>query len=134
MGRLWQTVILIQENPVFEFLPIEHEIKMEQLKYYQALSHSDKQGVCTAFVEYMLKMIRASLTKLNSQHRINLTQDERIRYFKDNFKGIEFARKDYLEKFKDISTATATRDMKKGIEENLWKKIGDNRTTLYVMK
>ncbi len=41
----------------------------------------------------------------------------------------EFARKDYLEMFKDISTATATRDLKKEIEEKLWTKSGENRTT-----
>ncbi len=134
MGRLWQTVILIQENPVFEFLPIEHEIKSEQLKYYEALSISDKRGDCTVFIEYMLKMIKESLTKLISQQRVNLSNDERLKYFKQNFKQREFVRKDYLEMFKDISTATATRDMKKGIEANLWKKTGNNRTTKYVMK
>jgi len=117
MGRLWQTVILIQENPVFEYLPIEHEIKSQQLNYYHALSQSDKQGVCTIFVEYMLNIIKASLSKLISQQRVNLSDDERPKYFKENFKEKEFVRKDYLEMFRDISTATATRDMKKGIEE-----------------
>ena len=134
MGRLWQTVILIQENPVFEFLPIEHEIKAEQLKYYEALSRSDKEGVCTVFVEYMLTMIKQSLEKLINGQRVKLSDNERPRYFKENYKVIEFARKDYLEMFKDISTATATRDLKKGIDENLWEKYGDNRTTIYKMK
>ena len=40
-------------------------------------------------------------------------------------------RKDYLKIFKEISVATATRDMKKGIELKAWTKIGDNRTTKY---
>ena len=134
MGRLWQTVILINENPVFEFLPIEHEIKSEQLKYYNALSISDKQGVCTVFVEYMLEMIKKSLTKLIGQQRVNLSDDDRPKYFIDNFSKKEFVRKDYLEMFKDISTATATRDLKKGLEEDLWEKIGNNRTTKYTIK
>lgn len=134
MGRLWQTVILMAKNPVFEFLPIEHAIKSEQPNYYNALAASDKQGVCTVFVEYMLEMIRKSLENLISHQRVSLTEDDRLNYFKENYNRREFVRKDYLEMFRDISTATATRDLKKGIVEKLWKKIGDNRTTRYVME
>ena len=134
LGRLWQTVILIQENPVFEYLPIEHEIKSQQLNYYDVLSASDKQGVCTVFIEYMLRIIMESLNTLIAQQRINLTDDDRIQYFKENFQGLEFARNDYLDMFKDISTATATRDVKKGLRELLWTKVGDNRTTRYIIK
>ena len=133
MGRLWQTVILMQENPVFEFLPVEFEIKSKQAKYYEALALSDELGVCTAFVEYMLGVIKDSLDTLLASQRIHLTGEDRIYYFKSNFSKTEFVRKDYLEMFKDISTATATRDMKKGIERSIWKKIGENRTTKYQM-
>jgi len=134
MGRLWQTVILMKENPVFEYLPIEHEIKIEQENYYKALSISDKQGVCTAFVEYMLLMIKKSLALLIQNQRVNLSEVDRLNYFKEHFKKDEFARKDYLEMFKDISTATATRDLKKGVEEKFLEKIGDNRLTKYKFK
>ena len=133
MGRLWQTVILMKENPVFEFLPIEHEIKIQQQNYYNALGKSDKEGVCTVFVEFMLEKIKTSLNELITGQRNNLSDEERIKYFWSNFEGEEFARKDYLELFKEISLATATRDMKKGIELKLWEKIGDNRTTKYRM-
>ncbi len=133
MGRLWQTVILINENPVFEFLPIEHEIKIEQQKYYDALAQSDKAGLCTIFVEFMLEKIKTSLMQLISGQRNNLTDVERIKYFWTNYERETFARKDYLEVFKEISIATATRDMKKGIDLNYWEKIGDNRTTKYKM-
>ena len=131
MGRLWQTVILMKENPVFEFLPIEHEIKIQQQTYYDALGMSDKEGVCTVFVEFMLEKIESSLNKLIKGQRSNLDDEERIKYFLSNFEGEEFVRKDYLELFKEISLPTASRDMKKGIEMNFWKKIGDNRTTKY---
>ena len=131
LGRLWQTVILMKDNPVFEFLPIEHEIKLHQKKYYEALSSSDKAGLCTSFVEYMLMKIEQSLTSLISGQRNPLDDEERVQYFVNNYDKKEFARKEYLEIFKDISVATATRDMKKGIELELWKKEGDNRTTKY---
>jgi len=42
MGRLWQTVILMNEFPIFEFLPFETLISKNQAQYFQALSQSDK--------------------------------------------------------------------------------------------
>src|SRR5574343_701204 len=60
MGRLWQTLLLIQEYPLFEFLPFETLISKNQKKYYQALSNSDKQGESTIFSEVMLKRVSES--------------------------------------------------------------------------
>ena len=44
MGRLWQTLILMQQYPVFEYLPVESLIKENQEAYYQALGKSDATG------------------------------------------------------------------------------------------
>ena len=36
--------------------------------------------------------------------------------------------------FKDISSATASRDLKKGVELNLFEKIGEKNKTIYLLK
>ncbi|MCK5776137.1 MAG: Fic family protein, partial [Bacteroidales bacterium] len=54
MGRLWQTLILMDKYPVFEFLPFETLINENQEEYYNALSISDKSGSSTTFIEFML--------------------------------------------------------------------------------
>ena len=131
MGRLWQTIILMKENPVFEYLPIEEEVRNTQKEYYERLSISDKQGVSTVFVEYMLGIISKSLTKLISSQRTQLNDVERIQYFIDNFEGTEFSRKEYLNLFKDISTSTASRDLTKGVKNGKFEREGDDRTTKY---
>lgn len=131
MGRLWQTIILMKENPVFEYLPIEEEVRNTQKEYYERLSISDKQGVSTVFVEYMLGIISKSLTKLISSQRTQLNDVERIQYFIDNFEGTEFSRKEYLNLFKDISTSTASRDLTKGVKIGKFGREGDDRTTKY---
>ena len=64
MGRLWQTLILMQDYPIFEFLPFETLISKNQKEYYNALSISDKEGKSTKFIEYMLKIIESSLSEL----------------------------------------------------------------------
>ncbi|MCB9082319.1 MAG: Fic family protein [Lewinellaceae bacterium] len=134
MGRLWQTLILMQENPVFEYLPIEIEIKKNQGSYYEALSKSDKEGLCTKFVEFMLSMIKISLSELIEDQRKSFSDEERLQYFKEQTALKEFTRKDYLRVFKDISTATATRDLKKGVALGILKKKGDNRLAKYEFK
>lgn len=131
MGRLWQTLILMQENPVFEYLPIEMEIKSNQERYYKVLSESDKEGLCTKFIEFMMEMIKISLSQLIAEQRSSFSDEERLQYFKEQTENNEFTRKDYLTVFKNISTATATRDLKKGVELGMLKKKGDNRLTKY---
>ena len=133
MGRLWQTVILMEKYPVFEFLPFETLISKNQEEYYKALSISDKSGNSTPFIEFMLTQIDLSLEELLSYNAANLTQVERIEYFISSSKE-QFSRKDYMNIFKNISTATASRDLKKGIDLDLIEKIGDKNKTKYKKK
>jgi len=130
MGRLWQTVILMKEYPVFEFLPFETLISKMQAGYYKALSVSDKSGKSTVFMEYMLEIIDKSLGELLNYNNRVLTETDRINYFVQIGKD-EFTRKDYMNIFKDISSATASRDLKKGVELKLFKKYGTNNVSNY---
>ena len=132
MGRLWQTVILINDYQIFEFLPFETLISATQDEYYKSLSMSDKSGKSTPFIEYMLGVIEKSLSQLlNYNNRIQKDID-RLEYFlNQGYK--EFSRKDYMNVFKDIASATASRDLKKGIELNLFKSSGQLNKTKYIV-
>lgn len=130
MGRLWQTLILIQEYHVFEFLPFETLISQNQEAYYNALSQSDKEGKSTKFIEYMLQIIDNSLSELLMNSSKKLSDEDRINIFLENNDN-EFSRKDYMIYFKDISSATASRDLKNAVEKNLILKSGDKKTTIY---
>lgn len=131
MGRLWQTVILMRVNPVFEYLPIEQEIKNSQEDYYNVLGQCDREGLSTKFVEYMLDKIRLSLEELVGKQRDNFTDTERLKYFLGQLDSGEFTRKDYLRVFPGISTATATRDLRRGVEEGLLVREGSDRQAKY---
>jgi len=133
MGRLWQTLILSAEYPVFEFLPFETLISKTQDEYYKSLALSDKSGKSTIFIEYMLGVIEKSLeTLLNYNNRV-LKDIDRLEYFlKLGIK--EFNRKDYMNIFKDLSSATASRDLKKGMEMNLFESFGHLNKTRYIVR
>lgn len=133
MGRLWQTLILKDKYPVFEFIPFETLISKNQERYYKALSDSDKLGMSTSFIEYMLEVIDSSINELLNFNNRTLTEKDRLEYFSSLNKS-EFSRKDYMDIFKDISSATASRDLKKGVDINLFQKIGEKNKTKYIMK
>lgn len=130
MGRLWQTIILMQKYPVFEFLPFETLISKTQTDYYKVLSLCDKMGDSTLFIEYMLDVIDQSLGALLIFNNRTLTANDRIEYFIKSGKK-KFSRKDYMNVFKDISSATATRDLNKAVEKNLLEKQGEDNKTFY---
>lgn len=134
MGRLWQTVILMVYNKVFEFLPIEQQIKNNQQEYYDVLAVADKQGLSTKFIEYMLKQIKDSLENLINSQRVRFSDIERLNYFIELNGGKEFSRKEYMKVFKEISSSTASRDLRKGVEGGLFIKVGSDRMTRYKVK
>jgi len=131
IGRLWQTVILRQYSPVFEFLPIDSLIKSRQSEYYQVLGESDNKGDSTEFIEFMLQIINESLEELLTNQNVNLTSQDRMTIFKEIIGKSSFKRQDYLRSFKDISTATASRDLKIAVDNGILHKSGDKRTTSY---
>ena len=133
MGRLWQTLILMQDYPIFEYLPFETLIAKNQNEYYLALSISDKEGKSTKFIEYMLGIIDQSLSELLENSTKKLRVKDRVQLFLENNKN-EFKRKDYLKYFKDISSATASRDLKYAVENNMILKRGDKKTSTYRKK
>ena len=130
IGRLWQTIILMEKYPVFEFLPFESLINKTQNEYYQSLALSDKAGNSTVFIEYMLHVIDQSLGELLNFKNRTLREMDRIEYFL-KISSNQFTRKDYMNTFKDISTATASRDLKKATELNLITKQGKDNQTVY---
>jgi Fic family protein len=133
MGRLWQTLILMNEFPVFQFLPFETLISKKQKEYYSVLSKSDKVGNSTPFIEFMLKIIDNSLAELLQYKGRIMTDIDRIEHYLSIGKK-EFTRKDYMAVFKDISPATASRDLKKAIQLKKIIQTGVKNTTKYRIK
>ena len=133
MGRLWQSLILMSEYAVFEFLPFEALISKTQDDYYKSLALSDKSGKSTIFIEYMLDVIEKSLKNLLNYNNRVLKDTDRLEYFL-NLGIKEFNRKDYMNVFKDLSSATASRDLKKGMEMNMFESIGKFNKTKYILK
>jgi len=131
MGRLWQTRLLMEENPIFEYVPIEETIKINQSEYYNILEKCDNTGKSTEFIGFMLNLINESLRntiKISKTPSIDYNLRTEYALSKlDNW----FDRKEYMTINKGISTATASRDLKKMIEEGKIESKGSGRSTIY---
>lgn len=66
MGRLWQQLILMQENPIFEMISVESVVRERQAEYYRVLGNCDKSGESTEFIEYSLGTILDALKVIAS--------------------------------------------------------------------
>lgn len=133
MGRLWQTLILKEAYPIFEFLPFETLIFETQHEYYNALATSDKTGKSTVFISYMLSVIDQALADMLKFNNQTMNGDERLAYFMRSAKG-SFSRKEYMDVFKNISSATASRDLQKGVSYGYFEKKGEKNKTVYTLK
>lgn len=79
----------------------------------------------------MLDVIKISLENLISEQSKTLNDEERLKYFQEHSELKEFTRKDYMNMFKTISSATATRDLKKGVDKGILERKGENRLSKY---
>ena len=131
MGRLWQTVLLMQHYPLFEFLPIETLIKQHQQIYYNTLAKCDALGESTLFIEFMLGIIDKALEQLLTTQPAHLKGVDRIKLYQSVVKEKEFARREYMQHFKDISASTASRDLREATDKGILVKTGDGRNTVY---
>ena len=61
IGRLWHTLLLSRWAPIFAWLPVESIIHENQQGYYDAINASNDAGASTAFIEFMLSVIKSSL-------------------------------------------------------------------------
>lgn len=73
MGRLWQSLILGQLNPIFHHLPIENMVYANQEAYYDAIAKSTKMADSGAFIDFMLSEILATLKLQKEDGTVNGT-------------------------------------------------------------
>ena len=75
MARLWQNIILSKWKELFEYLPIELQIKKYQEEYYKAINNCNHKGESTEFVEFILKMIDEVLDETINTSTSPLTEE-----------------------------------------------------------
>ncbi|MBS1943857.1 MAG: Fic family protein, partial [Bacteroidetes bacterium] len=131
IARLWQKLMLMQQWPVFSFLPVEGFIAEHRAGYYAALEHADRQEDCGAFITFLMERIDEALHELLSRERTVLAPQDRLSAFLLARDRGRFTRKDYRRMFPELSTATTSRDLAGAVREGRLLRTGTGRVAWY---
>lgn len=132
IGRLWQQLLLMKEDEVFEYIPVEELIKDNQEGYYRVLGECDKKGDSTPFIEFSLDKILKSMQLYNQATTLSMTDStSRLHYASSKLSKEWFSRKDYQSIHRDISSATASRDLHFGVINKILLRKGEKNQVLY---
>lgn len=69
MGRMWQTLLLMQWKPIFAWIPVETIVKEHQHDYYAAIAKSDSEANSTAFITFMLQCLMQALQEIEESNQ-----------------------------------------------------------------
>ena len=78
MARLWQTILLTEWNPVFQYIPLESQIEKFQDGYYDAIAECNAKGNSTRFIEFMLARISEVLDEVLKQSHADAGNSEYV--------------------------------------------------------
>jgi len=96
------------------------------------LGGSDKAGESTGFIEFSLDMVRQALEGFVDAIRpAPSTTETRLDRAESHFGDEAFSRKHYMRLHRRISPATASRDLRSGVETDRLSKKGDRARTAY---
>jgi Fic family protein len=100
--------------------------------YYHVLAECDQEAESTKFIEYSLKKILQTLENyINSLSGKPMDANARLNFLKNKFNHNWFSRKEYNGFHQNISTATASRDLLYGVEQNILEKMREKNNTKY---
>lgn len=125
-ARFWVSLILMDYNSLFEYIPIEEELYLNQEEYYNSIEKSHNNSNCNEFIKFMLRAIYDSISKLNIliEVELNKTEKEIVRLVKNNSKITQ----QEIAEIMNLNVRTIKRNFKKLIEKGYIIRIGSDKS------
>lgn len=125
-ARFWVTLMLINFDKNFEFIPLEEEIYLNQEKYYSAIAECHNNGNVNVFIKFILHTIDSSLDKLikNSNFVLNDIQNKIIELIANNNRITQ----NEIANITNVNVRTIKRNFKILIDNLVIKRIGSDKT------
>ena len=132
IARLWQHVALARQEPLFRWVPLESIIHEQREAYYHVLRESDQRGASTPFIEFLAGALLEALKDVFADVRPTTQRaPDRLMQARTELGSTWFSRKDYMQIHRQISTATASRDLERGVKQGWIAKRGNQARTQY---
>ncbi len=125
-ARFWVTLMLINYDKNFEFIPLEEEIYLNQEKYYSAIAECHNNGNVNVFIKFILHTIDSSLNKLikNSNFVLNDIQNKIIELIANNNRITQ----NEIANMTNVNIRTIKRNFKILIDNLVIERIGSDKT------
>ncbi|MCL2103684.1 MAG: Fic family protein [Kiritimatiellaeota bacterium] len=152
MGRMWQTLLLYQENSLFAWLPIESIIAHHQQEYYRALRRSTHNNDSGIFAQFMLSVIKEAtagfkekyskgeLKDVTSNAGVSAGVNAGVKLSKVQEKIVAIIAKDSsisqseIAKKMKINESTVYRNIEKLKELGILERKGADKTGIWIIK
>ena len=125
-ARFWVTLMLINYDKNFEFIPLEEEIYLNQENYYLAIAECHNNGNANVFIRFILKTINSSIDKLirNSNFVLNDIQNEIVLLITNNNKITQRE----IANITNVNIRTIKRNFKVLIDNSVIERVGSDKT------
>ena len=126
LARFWVSLMLINYNRNFEFIPIEEEMYLNQEEYYSSIAQCHINQNANVFIKFVLKMINSSLDKIikNNQFVMNHIQNRIIELIANN----NYITQNEIAKIIDVNVRTIKRNFKVLIDNSIIARVGSDKT------
>ena len=126
LARFWVSLILINYNRKFEFIPVEEEIYLNQKEYYSSIAECHNNGNANVFIKFLLNIINSSLDKIikNSNFTLNDIQNRIIELITNNNKITQ----NEIANIIGVNVRTIKRNFKILIDNSIVERIGSDKT------
>lgn len=125
-ARFWVTLMLIDYDKNFEFIPLEEEIYLNQDNYYSAIAECHNNGNANVFIRFILKTINSSIDKLirNSNFVLNDIQNKIVLLITNNNKITQRE----IANITNVNIRTIKRNFKILIDNSVIERVGSDKT------
>jgi len=130
MGRFWQSRLLAEWNPVFEYLPIENMIRENQADYYKAIERSTDENDSGIFAEFMLQTILDAIKhkkKVKADDTVNDTVNDTVKIILEIIRKNPSASYDEFAKKTGKSRITVSRKLAELKEQGIIRRVGADK-------
>ncbi|MDR1182158.1 MAG: Fic family protein, partial [Bacteroidales bacterium] len=148
MGRMWQTLLLYQENPVFAWLPVESIVAHNQQEYYRAIRRSSHHNDSGIFAEFMLSVIKQATVEFKEKYQkgeldsagVNAGVNAGVKLSKTQEKIIALLKKDNtlsqsdIAKKLKINESTVYRNIEKLKQLEILERKGSDKNGIWIIK
>ena len=125
LARSWVSLMLINYNRDFEFIPIEEEMYLKREEYYSSIAQCHVNGNANVFIKFLLKTINSSLDKVikSSKFVLNDIQNRIIEFIIND----KYITQNTIAEKLNVNVRTIKRNFKVLIDNNIVERVGSDK-------